>query len=76
MRHDASHLAFCLCRLDHPAVEEHRAAGQRERVDLFLIHDPERVRELGMTELGWNRSREPRSNVGDILIDPRVVEQR
>ena len=45
VRHDASDLALGLRRLDHPAVDEHRPARQRERVDFADVHDPERVAE-------------------------------
>ena len=45
VRHDAGDLAFGLRRLDHAAIDEHRSAGQRERVDLADVDDLERVAE-------------------------------
>ena len=58
VRHDAGDFAFGLRRFDHAAMEEHRPAGQRKRVDLLLVDDVEGVAELGVPEL--RRDRAPR----------------
>jgi hypothetical protein len=50
VRHHAGHLAFRFRFLDHAAVEKHRSARERERVDLFLVDDVEGVAELRMLE--------------------------
>ena len=52
VRHHAGDLTVGLRGLEHPAVQEHRAARQRERVDLPQIHDFEGVAELRMLEFG------------------------
>ncbi len=76
MRHHTGDLAFRLRGFDHPSVEEHRAARQCERVDLFLVHDVERVLKFRMTELGWHRPGEPRANGLDVVVDALVAEHR
>ena len=48
--HHAGDLAFGLRRLDHAAIEVHRSARQRERVDLAHVDDLEGVAELGMPQ--------------------------
>ena len=75
VRHHAGHLAFGLRRLDHAAIQEHRAAGQRERVDVFLVHDLEGARNSGVPELGRHRltSLWP---IRDVVVDAPVVEHR
>jgi hypothetical protein len=55
VRHDAGDLAFLLRRFNHAAMEEHRPAGQRERVDLGLVDDLEAVAEFGVLKLTRNR---------------------
>ncbi len=49
--HHAGDLAFGVRRLDHAAIDVHRSARQRERVDLAHVDDLEGVAELGMPEL-------------------------
>jgi hypothetical protein len=56
--------------------QEHRPAGQREGVDLLLVHHVEGVGELRVLELGRNRGDEPRTDVLDVLIDALVVQYR
>jgi hypothetical protein len=46
VREHASHLGFVIRLLDQPGEDERRAAGQRERVHLFLVHQRERVRKI------------------------------
>ena len=57
--HHAGDFAFGVRGFDHPAVDEHRSAWQREGVDLADVHDLERVPELRVLELGWHRGDEP-----------------
>ena len=70
VRHDAGDFAFRLGRLDHASIEEHRAARQREGVDVLLVHDVERIAELGVAELRRNRRDEPPTDVLDIVCRP------
>jgi hypothetical protein len=49
--HHAGSFTFVARRLDHPAIDVHRSAGQRERVDLAHVDHVERIAELGMLEL-------------------------
>ena len=69
VRHDARDLAFVPRRFDHSAIEEHRPAGQRERVDLGLVDDLEAVAELGVLELTRNRLDEVASDPLHITVD-------
>ena len=57
VRHHARDFAVGVRRLDHPAVDEHRSAGQRERVDLPHVHDFEGVLEFGMPQVRGNGGR-------------------
>ena len=65
VRHHAGDFAFGVRRFDHAAVDEHRSAGQRERVDLSHVDRLERVAELGMPEIRWNRRHQPPADVLD-----------
>ena len=51
VRHDAGHFIVGARRLQHAAVEEHRAARQREGVDLSQVDDVERVSERRLLEV-------------------------
>ena len=59
VRHHADDLALACGRLEHPAVDEHRAAGQRERVDVLQVHRRERVLEHGIVQLSRCDGDEP-----------------
>ena len=59
-----------------PAVEEHRAARQRERVDLLLVHHLERVAELGVPQLGRDRGHELLRRCRSTYRRRRVVQHR
>ena len=76
VRHHARDFALVMRRFDHPAVEEHRPAGQGERVDLLLVDDAEGVAELGMLILRGNDADQTLTDAGDVLVDRRIVEQR
>ena len=52
VRHHAGDFALGVRRLDHPAVDEHRSARQRERVDLAHVDRLERVLEFRMFQIG------------------------
>ena len=41
VRHHAGNLVVGARRLEHPPIEEHRAARQRKRVDLAQVYDIE-----------------------------------
>ena len=49
--HHSHYLALAVRRFDHAAIDEHRPARQRKRVDFADVHRFERVPELGMLEL-------------------------
>ena len=76
VRHDARHFAFGLGRLEHAAVEEHRPARQRERVDLLEVDDLEAVAERRLAELGRNVVDQLLAEPLDEVFDPLVVQQR
>ena len=74
--HDARDLAFVMRRLDHSAVDEHRAARKRERVNLLLVDHAEGVMELGVLVLRRNCANQPLSDAGQVFVQRRVVEHR
>ena len=76
VRHDAGHLGLGLGRLDHSAIEEHRAARKGKRVDLFLVDHVEGVAEARVAELARDRRGELRADVLDEVVYPVVVEHR
>ena len=51
VRHHADHLTFACRGLEHAAVDEHRPAGQRERVDVLQVHRREGVLERLLLEV-------------------------
>src|SRR5262249_51820685 len=69
-------LALGLRRVEHPAVDEHRAAGQRKRVDLFHVDGRERVFEFGTVELGRRDGYQPVSKLSEIRGDRLVLDDR
>ena len=52
VRHDAGDLALDRGGLNHAAVDVHRTARQRKRIDLAHVDDFEGVSELAMLQLG------------------------
>ncbi len=72
VRHDPRDFAFGVRGFDHAAIDEHRPAGQRERVDFTDVDDFEGVAELGMTKVGRNHVDQPASDAldvgGDLLV--------
>ena len=64
--HDSGHLAFGVCRLDHPSVDVHRPARQRECVDFSDVDDGERVVKLRLAQLWRNRLHQPPANPLDV----------
>jgi hypothetical protein len=75
VRHDAGNLALSLGSLDHSSIEEHRPAGQRERVDLFLIHHVEGVAEFLVLKLRWNGGGECPPDRLDVILGPLIVQK-
>ena len=51
VRHDAGDLALDRGRLNHAAVDVHRTARQRKRIDLAHVDDVEGVAELALLQL-------------------------
>jgi hypothetical protein len=74
--HHAGDFAFGLRRLDHPAVDEHRTAGQRERVDLLHVHRLEGVVEFGMLHVGGDRGDQPPPDAFEKRRDAVVPQDR
>ena len=75
VRHHAGDLAVGVRRFDHPAVDEHRPAGQREGVDLLHVHHLERVLELRMPQFAGessSTSRRPMSSTNDVTLSSRI----
>ena len=73
VRHHAGHLTLVVRRLDHPAVHEHRSAGQGERVDVARVDDLEGVLELGLLESLGNCGFEPTADpLGRTTGRPRL----
>ncbi len=75
VRHDARDFTLRLRRGDHPAVDEHRAAREREGVDVARVHHLERIAELGVLEFLRNGLHEPAANALDVRLDLGIVEQ-
>ena len=76
VRHHPRDFAVGVRRLDHAAVDEHRTAWQREGVDLFDVHDFERVLKLGMPQIGRDDRHQPVSDVLDERCDVVVAHRR
>ena len=76
VRHDACHFCVGARRFDHPAVEKHRPARQREGVDLFEIDDVEAVTELGLLQVIRNLVDQSLANVFDEPLRGPVAEDR
>ncbi len=76
VRHDADDFALALRCLEHAAVDEHRAAGQREGVDLFQVHRRERIFEHGVVQFGRRRCYQPLAQAIEIAGERRVRDDR
>ena len=76
VRHHPRHFGFGLGRLDHAAVQEHRSARQRERVDLPEIDDVEAVAELRLTIVGRDGLDETVADPLREVLDALVVQHR
>ena len=55
---------------------EHRAARQRERVDLAQVHDVEGIAELVVAELRRDVPHQPLADALDVVVNAVVVEHR
>ncbi len=76
VRHHAGDFTFGSRRLDHSAIQEHRSAGQRKRVDVAQVDDVEGVAERRLAELTRYHRDEPLADILDELFRALVVEQR
>jgi hypothetical protein len=74
--HHAGDFAFSRRRVEHAAVDVHRPAGQRERVDLFQVHRREGVLVDLLVELRRRRGNQPIAQAGQIAGDPLVADDR
>ena len=57
-------------------MQEHRAAGQRERVDLPQVDDVERVAERRLPESRGNRGDQARADPLDESVGRAIVQHR
>ncbi len=69
VRHYAGNFALGRRRFDHPAVDEHRPAGQRERVDVLEIHRGERVLERRVVQLARRGLNQPIAKALEIAAE-------
>ena len=76
VRHDACDLVVGARGLEHAAVQKHRAAGQRKRVDLPRVHDVKRIPERRLTEPRGNRSDQARADALDENFRRAIVQHR
>src|SRR6266849_8552061 len=76
MGNHAGHFAFSTRGLDHSAIDVHRAARQRERIDVAGIDDLEVKTEFRMLKLRWNRGHQTLADSFDIGVNLRIAQQR
>jgi hypothetical protein len=76
VRHHSGDFTLALRGFHHAAIEEHRAARQREGVDVFLVHDVKRVLELRVLELGRHCLSKSPADPFDVVVNAPVVEHR
>ena len=76
VRHDACHFCVGARRFNHPAVEKHRSAGQREGIDLFEIDHVEAVPERRLPQVIGNLVDQPLANLFDEPFRGPVVDER
>jgi hypothetical protein len=69
-------IAFGVGRLYHAAVDEHRAARKRERVDVARVNHVERVAELGVLELSRDGRCEAAADRLDVGVHVAVAHDR
>ena len=74
VREHAGNFALVLCCLQHPAVDVHRTAGQRERIQVADIDDVERVAELRMPKLARYRLSQALPYALHIAVDAIVAK--
>ena len=73
--HDTCHFGVRVRGFDHPAVEEHRAAGQREGVDLSEIDDIEGVAERRLPQVARNGVDQPVADSLHELVSGLVADE-
>ena len=76
VRHDACHFGVGARRFDHPAVEKHRAAGEREGIDLFEIDDVEAVAERRLLQGIRNLIDQPAADLLHEVFRRLIVDER
>ena len=74
--HHADNFTFSGRRFEHAAVDEHRAARQRERVDLLEIHRRKRVFEHRIVQVRRRRGDEPLAQPIEVTRERRVGDDR
>ena len=76
VRHHAGDFVVGSRRLDHAAIQEHRSAGQGERIDVALIHDVEGVSECRLLKTSRHRRHESRADPLDKGLRGPIVQHR
>ena len=74
VRHDACHFCVGARRFNHPAMQEHRPAGQRESIDLFEIDHVEAVPERRLLQVIRNLGDQSLANLFDEPFRGPVVD--
>src|SRR5689334_5516734 len=76
VRHDARDLPFGVRLLDHPAIDEHRATGQRERVNLAHVDAGKRILEFRVLQVLGNGRDEPTPDRVQVRVHLLVAHHR
>ena len=76
VRHHARHLGVGARRFNHPAVEKHRAAGEREGIDLLEIDDIEAVPERRLLQVVRDLVDQPSADLLDERFRRLVPDHR
>ena len=76
VRHHARDLAVGSGGFEHPSMQVHRTARERERVDLFQVHDVKRVPKGRLPEFMRNLGEESLTDSIDEVIGRAVVQHR
>ncbi len=76
VREHAGDLAFVPGRLEHSAIDIHRTARQRERIEVAHVDDIERVTELRVPKFVRDVLHEPLTDALDVVVHAVVTKHR
>jgi hypothetical protein len=62
--------------VEHAALDEHRSARQRKRVDLLQVHWRERILEDGLLQFRGSSNDKPIAQLAEIAGDALVLDDR